>query len=211
MFKRSSMLIAAWLLWPAMASAATCESWQSTVLPADRPALTTPVQQVLDQLPARPRSVSPDYLADQAAALDEARYLLQRALHPLPLGDIHGAWRVRSIQAGRTGAYAYPYFAGRIDRTACGFRFSKTRGSQRRSGALLPMAEDDRALAFLGAFTVNDDPTRPYGPDNRPLGEPAGPEGPVNSVGRLLRIGPHTLLMLLDVGDNGFELYRLER
>lgn len=211
MFKRSSMLIAAWLLWPAMASAATCESWQSTVLPADRPALTTPVQQVLDQLPTHPLSASPDYLADQAAALDEARYLLQRALHPLPLGDIHGAWRVRSIQAGRTDAYAYPYFVGRIDRTACGFRFSKTRGSQRRSGTLLPMAQDDRALAFLGVFTVNDDPTRPYGPDNRPLGEPAGPDDQVNSVGRLLRVGSHTLLILLDVGDNGFELYRLER
>ena len=211
MFKRSSMLGAAWLLWPAMASAAACESWQSIVLPADRPALTTPVQQILDQLPARPLSASPEYLADETAALDEARFLLQRALHPLPLGDVQGAWRVRSIQAGRTGAYAYPYFAGRIDRTACGFSFSKTRGSQRRSGALLPMAQDDRALAFLGVFTVNDDPTRPYGPDNRPLGEPAGRDGPVNSVGRLLRIGPHTLLMLLDVDGKSFELHRLER
>lgn len=211
MFKRSLMLVAAWLLLPAIASAAACESWASIVLPADRPALTTPVQQVLDQLPARPLSASAEYLADETAALDEARFLLQRALHPLPLGDIQGAWRVRSIQVGRTDAYAYPYFAGRIDRSACGFRFSKTRGSQRRHGLLLPMADDDRALAFLGAATVNDDPTRPYGPDNRLLSEPAGPDGPVNSVGRLLRVGPHTLLILLDANDNGFELYRLER
>jgi hypothetical protein len=37
------------------------------------------------------------------------------------------------------------------------------------------------------------------------------PDGPTNSAGRLLRIAPDTLLMIMDAGDDGFELYRLER
>lgn len=211
MFKRSTAFLAAWLLLPTMGSAAACGDWQSTVLPSDRSAVTVPVRQLLDQLPAHPIDADPEDMADEVSSLNEARFLLDSASHPLPLGDIQGTWRMKSIQAGRTGAYAYPYFSGHIERTACGYHFSKTSGSQRRNGELLPMPGSDTALAFLGTFTVNDDPTRPYGPDNRLLGEPAGPQGPANSVGRLLRIGPHTLVMILDADDKGFELYRLER
>ena len=211
MFKRSWVLLPAWLLLPAIASAAACGNWQSIVLPSDRPAVTVTIRQLLDQLPARPIDASPEYMADEMASLDEARFLLDSASHPLPLGDIRGTWRVKSIQAGRTGAYAYPYFAARIEHAACGYRFSKTSGSQRRHGKLLPMEGDASALAFLGALTVNDTIAKPYGPDNRMTQESFGPEDSRNSAGRLLRIGPHTLVMILDAGDKGFELYRLER
>jgi hypothetical protein len=43
------------------------------------------------------------------------------------------------------------------------------------------------------------------------MGQLSGPEGPVNSAGRLLRIAHDTLLMILDADAKGFELYRLDR
>jgi hypothetical protein len=37
------------------------------------------------------------------------------------------------------------------------------------------------------------------------------PDGPTHSAGRLLRIAPDSVLMIIDAGNDGFELYRLER
>ncbi|MGN6328953.1 MAG: hypothetical protein ACTHL5_08445 [Rhodanobacter sp.] len=37
------------------------------------------------------------------------------------------------------------------------------------------------------------------------------PDGPTHSAGRLLRIAPDIVLMIMDADDDGFELYRLER
>lgn len=196
---------------PAYAQADGCRDWQSIVLPADHVSVEVSVDTLAAMLPAQPTDTNPDFLAEQTQALDEARDLLRSARHPLPLGNITGAWRIASIQVGRTGGFSYPSFAGRIERKACGYRFIKTQGSQRRSGVLLPMQKDAYALAFLGSSTVNENPGKPYGPGNRLLGQPAGPDGPVNSAGRLLRIAPNTLLMILDASDNGAELYRLER
>lgn len=212
MLKHVTACVVALLLMPTVAAAGDCQDWQATVLPTDRPSMAVTVGSLLDRLPEQPFSSSPEFVADQTRALDKARDLLVQAEHPLPLGDITGAWRVASIQVSSSGFYDYPYFAARIERAGCGYRFAKSTGSQRRTGRLLPM-KNDRALAFLGTFTVNDDPTASYGPDNRSLGLPAGPDGPTNSVGRLMRLGPDTLLMILDahVDDNAFELYRLQR
>ena len=77
-----------------------------------------------------------------------------------------------------------------------------------------PAADERRhALAFLGTGTVNDNHTGAYGPDNPPRGTAMGSMGdaPVNSAGRLLRIGEGELLMILDFDERGFELYHLKR
>lgn len=211
MMMRASLFYAALLFAPAFSRASECRNWQTVALPSDRPNVQVAIDTLVELLPAQPADKDPEFVADQSHALTEARDLLERARHSLPLGDISGAWRVESIQLERTGGFSYPYFAGHIERTACGYRFTKTQGSQRRSGVLLPMQEDDHALAFLGVSTVNENPARPYGPDNRPMGQPSGPEGPVNSAGRLLRISPDTLLMILNADVKGFELYRLDR
>jgi hypothetical protein len=208
---RNSIFCLMMLAAPAVASAQECRNWKAVALPSDRPSVQVDVSVLAGLLPAQPANPDSEYADDEIRALKEARDLLDRAGHPLPLGDIRGAWRVASYQMGRTGGYSYPYFAGHIDRTTCGYRFIKTRGSQRRSGVLLPMQENGRALAFLGVATVNGNTSKPYGPTNRPMGQPMGLEGPSNSAGRLLRIGPDTLLMIMDAGDGGFELYRLER
>lgn len=209
---RTAALAAACFLIPAVGAASECPSWQSTMLHADRPSMAITIDSLLDRLPKEPFAVSPDYLAEETRTLDEARDLLVQARHPMPLGDITGAWRVASLQLSSRGAFGYPYFAGRIERDACGFHFAKTTGSQRRTGELLPM-EDERTLAFLGTSTVNDDPTAAYDSTNPSPRLPSGSEGPTNSVGRLVRLGPDTLLMILDAhaDDNAFELYRLQR
>jgi len=208
---RNSMLCLMMLAAPAVASAQECRNWKAVALASDRPSVQVDVNALAGLLPAQPADPDSEYANDEIRALEEAHDMLQRAGHPLPLGDIRGVWRVASYQMGRTGGYSYPYFAGHIDRTPCGYRFIKTQGSQRRSGALLPMQENGRALAFLGVATVNGNTSKPYGPANRPMGLPMDPEGPTNSAGRLLRIGPDTLLMIMDASDDGFELYRLER
>ncbi|WP_456362607.1 DUF4893 domain-containing protein [Xanthomonas sp. F1] len=102
-------------------------------------------------------------------------------------------------------AYAYPYFKAEIRRDPCGYRLSKTSGSQRRSGTLYPLAAGSHELAFLGASTVNSEPEAAYAPGHASDGTHG------NSVGRLVALGPNKLLLILDGKDNGFELYQLIR
>ena len=135
--------------------------------------------------------------------------LLRRAQRPLPLGEITGQWQVRSLQMqGRDSlpgfdfAHAYPYFQATIQRNGdCGYRFAKTTGSQRRSGVLYPMGAQPHELAFLGATTVNDEAPRAYDPQ----------QAEHASAGRLVRIGPSELLMILDADTERYELYQLRR
>lgn len=134
--------------------------------------------------------------------------LLQRAERPQPLGEIAGAWQVRSVQLHSSDApsgfgfvHAYPYFRASIERTAeCGYHFAKTSGSQRRSGGLYAMSDMPDALAFLGMQTVNEDPALAYRGDSEHA-----------SAGRLIRIGTDELLMILDATPERFELYQLRR
>ena len=189
--------------------------WRAQVLPGDRAAVDVDAGAALARIPSS--ATAPDYLGDdlKEASLGGivlAHALLARARDPLPLGDVTGAWRVRSIQASADTVWDYPFFRAEIRRDGCGFAFRKTTGSQRRSGRLLPMA-DGRSLAFLGTATVNDNPTAPYGPANPPRGTAMGSVGdaPVNSAGRLLRIGADELLVILDMDAAGFELYHLKR
>jgi hypothetical protein len=132
--------------------------------------------------------------------------LLQRPAQAL--GDIRGAWRVRSLQVAAHDVYAYPFFQARIDGHACGHRFAKTTGSQRRSGVLYPVDGHPDRLAFLGAATLNDAPPRDYDPA-RPDSDQHPGDG--NSAGWLVRIGPDELLMVLDAVPGGFEVYHLRR
>ena len=188
--------------------------WTTIVQPGDRAVVEADAAQAIARIPSS--AAAPNYLGDdlQEASLKGivlAHALLRRARTPLPIGDVSGAWQVRSIQAGGDSVYDYPFFRARIDRSGCGFDFRKINGSQRRSGRLLPM--DERGLAFLGTGTVNDNRTGAYGPDNPPRGTAMGSAGdaPVNSAGRLLRIGGDELLMILDLDERGFELYHLRR
>ena len=171
--------------------------WHAVVLPAHRA--------MVDDAVAR---------ATAAATGDDegsrhARALLERAREPLQPGDIGGAWRVRSIQVDGGQGFVYPYFEASIDADGTGdasYRFAKTSGSQRRSGRLYPM--DGAGFVFLGARTVNEEPPRTY---SRVATPDAATPGEHDSAGRLLRIGPRELLMVLDAEGDRFELYHLRR
>ncbi|MCR6662859.1 MAG: DUF4893 domain-containing protein [Luteimonas sp.] len=175
------------------ATTASCD-WVQHALPGHRAQVETTPQALLQRFDAG----SAD--AERLAAL------LERPLQPI--GDITGAWQVRSLQLHMGQVYVYPYFEARIETDACGHRFAKTTGSQRRSGVLYPIEGAPDRLAFLGASTVNDDPPRAYDP-----ARPAGTEfpGSANSAGWLARIGPDELLMVFDAEPGRFEAYHLRR
>ncbi|MFC0154340.1 DUF4893 domain-containing protein [Xanthomonas dyei] len=186
------------LLVPLAAAAQRCD-WNGAASGADRAAVTMSADSLQ-------QAIAPHYDdAEQEDGAALARTLLQRAQSPQLPGKLDGRWKVRSIQVDQRFAYAYPYFKAEISRDACGYRFSKVSGSQRRSGTLYPLAKDSREFAFLGASTVNDEPEGRYAPGNISDGTNG------NSVGRLVALGPDELLLILDGGAKGFELYQLIR
>lgn len=192
------LLIALLLFAPAHAAAPACD-WRVLIWPAHRWRVSEALESaesVLRHAPAKNR------------AARTASALLERANRPLPLGEVAGRWRVRSIQVGPLGAHAYPFFRARIAASGDAYRFEKTTGSQRRNGWLLPMPEADDALAFLGEATVDRQPARGYS-----RVRDAGVEAPApgDSAGRLVRIGRRELLMILDADGEKFELYHLKR
>lgn len=191
-------------LLPRQARAVDPCDWDSQARPADYEAimvLPDGLDEIIYRIPAQSSE-------DARLALG----LLKRARHSLPLGNISGQWRIRSIQGEQFGrdhymVFAYPAFRARIDAASqCGQFFQKTTGSQRRSGYLYPIAGRD-AMAFLGGATVNDDPLMVYDPDR---------DSPSNTAGQLIRIGANELLMVLDArpaaeGERSFELYYLQK
>jgi uncharacterized protein DUF4893 len=196
----ATFLIATLLL-AANATAAERCNWKSIALPRHQAMVEVEVTPLLARIPTQ--SDDPEFIS----GADLARTLLERARKPQPLGSIEGDWRVRSIQVHADFAYAYPAFKARVDKAACGYRFAKTSGSQRRSGFLWPIAGDARQLAFLGASTVNDDPPLDYDPRR----QSADGFDYTNSAGRLLRTGANELLLILDADSRRFELYQLTR
>lgn len=193
--------LAALLALPAPLLAAESCEWTDRVQAIDRERVTVGIDQVLTRIPQAARN----------NGIAVARGLLQRARTPMALGRLEGRWKVRSIQIDQRFAHAFPYFSAHLTRTPCGFDFAKTSGSQRRSGQLLPMSGSSPAqLAFLGTATVNDDPAGRYGQDSQSSNGTSDGR-PRNSAGRLLRLGPNELLMILDYAADGFELYQLKR
>lgn len=183
--------------------------WRSHLLDEDRASAALQPQTALALIAAR----YDDAEQDAGAAL--ARSLLQRAAdNALPLGDIAGHWKIRSIQVSAGDmpfAYAYPAFAATISADVCGFRFSKDTGSQRHGGLLYRVQGHDDTLAFLGTAVVNRQPLRDYGPDNLSSAASGDGEHASNSTGKAWRVGADTLVLLVDTNRAGFTLYQLTR
>ena len=155
----------------------------------------------------RARAFHPPAADNDAQAFATAQALLERAARPQPLKTLTGEWQVRSIQAGLEGTFVYPRFKARIDREGDTLRFDKFTGSQRRGGVLLPLG-DERSLVFLGGSRVNEEPRVPYSR----IGSAQAPRRiESDTAGRLVRIGPRELLLILDAGLQGYELYHLSR
>ncbi|GMV28521.1 MAG: hypothetical protein AMXMBFR59_06460 [Rhodanobacteraceae bacterium] len=148
---------------------------------------------------------NPEIPASDADAKAVVEELLAETHRPLDADALAGDWKIRSLQGGRYGIYAYPWFKARITRREGGLFFEKTSGSQRRSGWLLSPKDGPGAWYFVGGATVNEDPQVTYSKDDG-----AAPRDS-DSVGTVWGISDERVLMLLDVGDDGYEIYQLKR
>ncbi|HEX7814779.1 DUF4893 domain-containing protein [Dyella sp.] len=190
------------------AHAQTCD-WQDKVQPQDKASTQIAPDSLL--------GVLADHYDDQEQqqGAELARSLIHKMQSPLPVGNIAGRWRVRSIQASHGSydfAYAYPYFTARIDANSCGFHFAKTTGSQRHGGQLYTQqGNDERRLIFLGTLVMNNATLLDYGPNNLPSNQPGDGKGAQNAVGQMWRTGPNELLMLVDADDKGFTILQFTR
>ncbi|YCM44175.1 DUF4893 domain-containing protein [Verrucomicrobiaceae bacterium 227] len=128
------------------------------------------------------------------------------ALKRLPIQkeeELHGDWKVRSLQAGGLGAFSYPFFKCRIFPEEKALVFHKAAGSQRRMGFL----ERDAPGRFLfaGAMYFSYDPApRIYrgGKDE---------DRDRNCVAWLYKVGKDRLVMVFPFSNERMELYELKR
>lgn len=150
-------------------------------------------------------NANPEIPATDADAKAVVEELLAEPHRTLDAASLTGNWKVRSLQGGRYGIYSYPWFKARIEQRDGRIWFEKTSGSQRRSGWLLAPPDDKGDWYFVGGATVNDDPQIPY---SKAGGDSARDS---DSVGALWGISDDRVLMLLDVGEEGYEIYQLKR
>jgi hypothetical protein len=114
-------------------------------------------------------------MASEVAELDA---LLAKPLLSLPDFDLGGDWQCRTIKAGGPGALVvYGWFKCRVSDDGSGWMLQKTTGSQRTAGRFYD--DGEKRSIYLGSFSVNDDPAKPYG---------SGPES--DQVGYAFRTGP---------------------
>ncbi len=142
----------------------------------------------------------------EKAAKTAHRWITQPRL-PFRAEDLIGKWRVRSLQGGLGLCVLYPYFQAEFRDENGRLIFQKTTGSQRRMGWVLPYRND--CMIFLGARTVNDDPSLSYSRLD-PTIPATSPRKEFDSWGALYRIGVNQYLMVLDVvPGQKFELYEI--
>lgn len=141
--------------------------------------------------------------ADAKAVVEE---LLAEPHRPLSEAALAGAWKVRSLQGSRYGIFPYPWFKARVEARDGRLFFEKLTGSQRRSGWLLAPPDGQGDWYFAGGASVNEDPQVAYSK----AGGGSGPRDS-DSVGAVWGIADGRVLMLLDVGDDGYEIYQLKR
>ncbi len=146
--------------------------------------------------------------ADSQKALAEIRKLLAAPRKEIA-GDktLLGNWRVRSLQVGGLGAYAYPFFKCSITREGkSGLIFKKDTGSQRRSG-LLAREGKDRYLFIGGSYYTDEAPiTYSTLQDSSVKTDPER-----DSAGFLYQLGESHLLLVFTSEDGRGEIYELRK
>lgn len=186
-------------LFAAIAAANAADARLDQIWPEHQERLRDAPRRV-DAINANPEIPASD--ADAKAVVEE---LLAEPHRALDIAALTGDWKVRSLQGGRYGIYAYPWFKARIEQRDGRVWFEKISGSQRRSGWLLAPPDDKGDWYFVGGATVNDDPQIPYSKTG------GGSARDSDSVGTVWGISDDRVLMLLDVGDDGYEVYQLKR
>ncbi len=116
--------------------------------------------------------------------------------------DLMGLRKVRSIQIGQLGVFKYPYFACKFKQKEEGLFFEKTTGSQRKSG--LVFVDEDTVMVFLGGWSVNNDPQKPYS------GLVGSKVTKYDSVGVFVKRGGRVLAVFPE-GPKSYEVYEFSK
>ncbi|MDX8538072.1 MULTISPECIES: DUF4893 domain-containing protein [Mesorhizobium] len=113
------------------------------------------------------------YGETRKAALEEAKAgdpaevkqldtLLAKPLVAFSDKDLTGTWKCRTIKAGGLSPLViYGWFKCKVSDDGSGWRLEKISGSQRTKGRFFD--ESEKRAIYLGSFTVNEDPAKPYG------------------------------------------------
>ncbi len=184
----------------AVAATATAADARLEQIWPEHQARLSDAQRRVDAVNANPGIPAGD--ADAKAVVEE---LLAEPHRPLTAAELTGDWKVRSLQGGRYGIFPYPWFKARFEQRDGRVFFEKLTGSQRRSGFLLPPADGKGDWFFVGGASVNEDPQVPY---SKAAG---GSARDSDTVGLVWGIAEGRVLMLLDVSNDGYEVYQLKR
>ncbi|BCG94012.1 DUF4893 domain-containing protein [Mesorhizobium sp. 131-2-1] len=113
------------------------------------------------------------YGETRKAALEEAKAgdpaevkqldsLLAKPLVAFSDKDLTGNWSCRTIKAGGLSPLViYGWFKCKVTDDGSGWRLEKINGSQRTKGRFFD--DGEKRSIYLGSFTVNEDPAKPYG------------------------------------------------
>ncbi len=113
------------------------------------------------------------YGETRKAALDEAKAgepgelkqlndLLARPMVAFSDKDLTGNWQCRTMKVGGgLPLVVYGWFKCKVTDDGSGWMLEKTSGSQRTKGRFYD--DGEKRSIYLGSFTVNEDPAKPYG------------------------------------------------
>ncbi len=181
--------------------------WQDYAHPEEKDSIENwrlHLEQALAEVPAEGND------KHDKVAVQLAREVLAAKLSALPEAtEITGAWKIRSMQGGPLGTFAYPWFKGGIvvtDRPQ-ELAFGKDTGSQRRGGKLLP-ALSRHHLVFLGGKKTDYTGKNIYSTLD---GSFDSPREASDSGGVFFFLEPGRAVMVMDVTPDSWEIYEMER
>ncbi|WP_166443087.1 DUF4893 domain-containing protein [Phragmitibacter flavus] len=190
---------------PLSASDSPIEALKNTLRPQHQNVMDdweAKAQKILQTLEAK------DIDQESIETIAAIRKLLDQPRQPAPESKaLIGNWRVRSLQAGGLGAYAYPFFKCTITAEARALVFHKPTGSQRKHGILA--RDNNTHYLFVGAAY--------YGYENKVRSYSAHLDAPTeedlqrDTIGHLYLIGKNHLLMVFSPDQGRLEINELKK
>jgi len=203
-----TILIAAMLGVPALGQAPDTSDYAKTLFgqlyPADQSLAqgwAAGLEGLLDQLK--------DSSEDQETlnSIPDFQRLVEVAHLPFSIGELEGAWRMRSLQATDYGAFIYQYFPARIYPEGQAMVFDKDSGSQRHRGLMAQL--DAESVFFVGALYYGYEGPRIY--SAMTPGEATDEQRAFDAVAEIYKIGENHFLMAFAPNANRFRLYEIRK
>jgi Domain of unknown function (DUF4893) len=125
--------------------------------------LITPADKArLDEYGETRKAALDEAKAGDAAEVKQLDALLAKPLVSFSDKDLTGDWKCRTIKVGGIGPLViYGWFKCKVSDDGSGWQLEKISGSQRTKGRFFD--DTEKRSIYLGSFSVNDDPAKPYG------------------------------------------------